>query len=1141
MKSLDRELELLRVRAAAMLENNPEAVHGQALPQEMLDAMRLMEELRVYQTELEIQNQDLRAAQLQAEAAAQKYQRLFEHLPLDALIVDPQGFVVEANAVARRRFGLHQPNALMRRSVYQLFAIDSRSAIHSALSSRAPVAGVAQCRLAGGTGDDLCEVDSHILSLEPGAAHEAQRLLLLVDRSLEHQLAIRHEELRKSEERHRALFDHSKVPMLLIDPAHGDIVRSNEAAQRFYGYDDATLQTMVIGQINCMDPDAMAQAMRDSNFRHREHFIFNHRLADGSIVPVEVHSGPIDIDGRTLLFSIIHDISDRVQAQKKADAAHKLLQNLAAHVPGVIYQLVLGADGSMRCPYASQGAESLYEITPAQAAQDAACVFDRIHPDDRERVMASIAESARQLAPWICEFRMVLPRQGERWRGGVASPERMPDGSTLWHGFASDITEHKQAEQVQHAFARDFGSFLDRTSDFVYFKNHEGRMRFCSQSLADVFGYGNWRDLVGKLDRELFPSQAVQEFTVEESLVFEQGKPLLNRVNAFQDAQGKPGFVQTSRWPLFNDSGEVESVFGIGRDVTESRQAQARLQLSASVFTHAREGIVITDPLGNILDVNDAFCRITGYARGEVLGANPRILNSGRQDPDFYAAMWRSILQTGHWSGELWNRRKNGEIYAEILTISAVRDTEQQVKNYVALFTDITPMKEHQQQLEHIAHFDMLTGLPNRLLFADRLGQAMRMSQRRKHSLSVIYLDLDGFKAVNDSYGHDTGDTLLVVLAQRMKLALREGDSLARFGGDEFVAVLVDLEHPHDCVPVLQRLLLAAAEPVHLECNALPICLRLSASIGATIYPKDGADADLLMRHADQAMYLAKQAGKNRYHLFDVAHDSAIKSHRESLELVARALERREFVLHYQPKVDMRNGQVVGAEALIRWQHPARGLLQPSDFLPGIENHELSVQVGEWVIDTALAQMCAWSSLGIEIPVSVNVGAQQLQQPGFFDKLMAILARYPSVAHSHLELEILESSALKDIALVAQVLHSCHASAVRIALDDFGTGYSSLTYLKHLPAETLKIDQSFVRDMVSDPEDMAIVNGVIGLARAFGRNAIAEGVETAEQSELLLSLGCHFMQGYGIARPMPPEHLPDWITRWLANPIVQSA
>ncbi|NVO08290.1 MAG: PAS domain S-box protein, partial [Rhodoferax sp.] len=513
----------------------------------------------------------------------------------------------------------------------------------------------------------------------------------------------RHEELGKSEERYRALFDHSKVPMLLIDPAHGDIVHANDAAQHFYGYDGATLERMSIDQINCMDPEAMAQAMRDANFQHRHHFYFDHRLADGRVVPVEVHSGPIEIDGRTLLYSIIHDITERVQAQQKADAAHQLLQDLAGHVPGVIYQFVLAPDGRMYFPYASQGAEPLFEVTPAQAAEDANVVFGRMHPEDLERVMASVAVSAQQLSPWASEYRVLLPRQGERWRSAVASPQRMADGGTLWHGFASDITEHKLAEKVQSEFARDFGSFLDKTSDFVYFKNHEGRMRFCSQSLADVFGYANWRDLIGKRDRELFPPASMADFANEEAAVFAQGLPLLNHINTYQDAQGRPGYVQTSRWPLFNEDGEVESIFGIGRDVTEVRQAQARIQLAANVFTHAREGIVITDAQGSIVDVNDAFCRITGYDREEAVGANSRILNSGRQDREFYSAMWQAIVQTGHWSGEIWNRRKNGEVYAEILTISAVCDNEQQVKNYVGLFTDITPMKEHQQQLEHIA------------------------------------------------------------------------------------------------------------------------------------------------------------------------------------------------------------------------------------------------------------------------------------------------------------------------------------------------------------------------------------------------------------------------------------------------------
>jgi len=573
---------------------------------------------------------------------------------------------------------------------------------------------------------------------------------------------------------------------------------------------------------------------------------------------------------------------------------------------------------------------------------------------------------------------------------------------------------------------------------------------------------------------------------------------------------------------------EAGVLFGVIQEITGRKQAEARLQLAASVFTYAREGITITDAGGAIVEVNQAFTDITGYSREEVLGQNSRIFKSERQPPEFYTGMWRDLLGIGHWTGEIWNRRKNGEVYAEMLTVSAVRDVAGKVLNYVSLFVDITPMKEYQQQLEQMAHFDTLTGLPNRLLQADRLQQAMAQCQRRNRSLAVVYLDLDGFKAVNDRHGHDVGDELLIAIAQRMKAALRDGDTLARLGGDEFVAVLVDLERPEDCEPVLERLLQAAAGPVMVG----DFELQVSASIGVTIYPQDEADADQLMRHADQAMYAAKQAGKNRYFLFDVAQDVAVKTQHESLGRIRVALDQREFVLYYQPKVNMKSGQVIGAEALIRWQHPEQGLLPPAAFLPVIENHSISVELGHWVIDMALAQMAEWQSKGLTLPVSVNVGARQLQQGDFVQRLVGLLDAHPEVQPNWLQLEILETSALEDVAQVSTLMHSCLALGVSFALDDFGTGYSSLTYLKHLPADLLKIDQSFVRDMLIDPDDLAIVEGVMGLAKTFRRQIIAEGVETVAHGDLLLTLGCELAQGYGIARPMPAREIPGWLATW---------
>jgi len=564
-------------------------------------------------------------------------------------------------------------------------------------------------------------------------------------------------------------------------------------------------------------------------------------------------------------------------------------------------------------------------------------------------------------------------------------------------------------------------------------------------------------------------------------------------------------------------------------DMTERKKGEEALSLAASVFTHAREGIMITEVDGTIVNVNDSFTRITGYSREEALGQNPRLLKSGLQSEAYYAEMWQSIEEKGHWYAETWNRRKNGEIYAEMQTISVVRDADGGARHYVSLFSDITAIKEHERQLEHIAHFDALTGLPNRVLLADRLQQAMWQVQRRGQLVAVAYLDLDGFKAINDRFGHDVGDRVLVGVATRMKAILREGDTLARIGGDEFVAVLVDLPDSDSCLPLLTRLLAGAAEPLLLAENSL----QVSASLGVTFFPQaDGIDAEQLQRQADQAMYQAKLAGKNRYHVFDAEQDRNARGHFETLEHVRHALKSGELVLHYQPKVNMRSGRVTGSEALIRWQHPQRGLLAPALFLPVIENHALAVDVGEWVIDTALSQVESWHQQGLDLPVSVNVGARQLQQRDFVERLQAILAAHPSVSPACLELEVLETSALEDIAGVSQVIGACHALGVSFALDDFGTGYSSLTYLKRLPVTLLKIDQSFVRDMLDDADDLAILKGVISLAKAFHREVIAEGVETVAHGTALLQLGCELAQGYGIARPMPAADLLAWAASW---------
>ncbi|MDR1708097.1 MAG: EAL domain-containing protein [Candidatus Accumulibacter sp.] len=563
-------------------------------------------------------------------------------------------------------------------------------------------------------------------------------------------------------------------------------------------------------------------------------------------------------------------------------------------------------------------------------------------------------------------------------------------------------------------------------------------------------------------------------------------------------------------------------------DVSADKAKEAQLKLAASVFSHAHEGIMITDAAGDIVDVNVMFCNITGYTRDEVIGQNPRFLKSGVQSEDFYRAMWKDLLTHGHWEGEIWNRLKSGKLYAERLSITTVECDA--APHYVAILSDITKIKEHEQLLERLAYHDALTGVANRALLADRLKLAIAQARRYQRCVALVYLDIDEFKGVNDAYGHDMGDQLLITVARHLRDALREGDTLARLGGDEFVVVITDLDGWSECKPILARLLGVVAAPIDIQNHTF----RLSASMGVTLFPQDSGDADTLLRHADQAMYEAKQAGRNRYQLFDTEKEWQTRKHYRNVDRIGQAIARDEFELYYQPKVNMRTGAVIGAEALIRWRHPDRGLVLPGDFLPLVEGSDLMGNLDDWVMNAALRQMAAWREEGQDIAVSVNVSAFQLQQSDFLPQLEKRLAAYPAVAPGRLELEVLETAALEGISRISNLIENCQTLGVRFSLDDFGTGYSSLTYLRRLPADTLKIDQSFVRDMLWDASDLAIVEGIIGLAEAFRRAVIAEGVETPEHGAALLRLGCDLAQGYGIARPMPARELPVWIANWRA-------
>ncbi|MCX6073467.1 MAG: EAL domain-containing protein [Campylobacterales bacterium] len=699
-----------------------------------------------------------------------------------------------------------------------------------------------------------------------------------------------------------------------------------------------------------------------------------------------------------------------------------------------------------------------------------------------------------------------------------------------FYSFLRDITERKNMEvalQESEQFLKQsqrnagIGSYsLDMTT--MFWKS--------SDTLDEIFGIDSeyerslngWVNLIHPDDREMM-STYMQENIINQHQKFDREYRIIRQND------------QTEHWVHglgkleFDDICSPIKMVGTIHDITERKHSEEKLHLAANVFTHANEGIMITSPDGTIIDINDAFTHTTGYQRDEIIGQNPRILSSKLQNKEFYSVMWNALSKKGYWYGELWNRRKNGELYAEMLTISSILDSKGNVQNYVGLFSDITAHKEQEQQLERIAHYDTLTGLPNRVLNSDRLRQAMIQAQRRNEKIAILYLDLDGFKEVNDRYSHSIGDKLLIALSSGMKQALREGDTLSRLGGDEFVVILRNMADIATASLIIQKLLDAVSQAIELD----DILVQVSASIGVTFYPQsEDVDGDQLIRQADQAMYEAKQAGKNRYYIFDPEHDRTIRTRHKNLERIRQALANDEFVLYYQPKINMRTGELIGTEALIRWLHPEEGLIPPLEFLPLIENHPLAVEVGEWVINEAISQIKQWQEQGLNLPVSVNVGARQLLQGDFPERLRLILAKHENLDSSLLEIEMLETSALEDIHQASQIIEKCKTLGIHFSLDDFGTGYSSLTYLRQLSVRTLKIDQTFVRNMLDNRDDLAILEGIIGLAKAFNREVIAEGVETHEHGKQLLLLGCDLAQGYGISRPMPPEKMIEWSQKW---------
>jgi len=588
-------------------------------------------------------------------------------------------------------------------------------------------------------------------------------------------------------------------------------------------------------------------------------------------------------------------------------------------------------------------------------------------------------------------------------------------------------------------------------------------------------------------------------------------------------SDGRIKYVRENAIPYFDAQGNPTRCVGTVQDVTDDVLKEQRLQQAATVFNSTVEGVIITDEDANITDVNEAFTSITGYAREEVIGKTSSILASGRHDREFYQQMWHSLLNAGSWSGEIWNRRRDGMLYPELLTISAVRNEQQRLSGYVGVFTDISRLKEVEQRLEHLAHHDALTGIPNRLLLSDRLEQSIRHASRHNRGFALVFVDLDRFKMINDSLGHQAGDELLKQLADRLVKTVRNEDTVGRISGDEFVLILEDTQTREDATAVANKIMQCFYQPFRIADKDV----RVTSSMGLTLYPQDGEEGDVLLRNADAAMYRAKDEGRNTFQFYTSELTEVATEHVFLENALREALHTDQMFLVYQPQVDLDTGMLTGLEALLRWNHPEEGPISPARFIPIAEQSGLIREIGAWVLKQACEQGKAWLEQGLSIGrMGVNVAGPQIQQGGF-NRLVIDTLEETGLPTQNLELEVTESFVMRNMDSSIDDLQVLREKGVQVAIDDFGTGYSSLSYLKQLPIDKLKIDKSFVRHIPDDTNDMAIAEAVIALAGALHLNVIAEGVETQEQAEFLSDKGCAQAQGYYFSRPLPAENIEE--------------
>ena len=934
-------------------------------------------------------------------------------------------------------------------------------------------------------------------------------VFVLRDQTAQHRLIT---VLREGERRYRALFEVNPHPMWVCERATGRFLAVNDAAVAHYGYERPEFLSMTL---DALLPEGGSPSIRASlermNGGARQHGLDRHRLKDGRVIEAEVVSHPLAFGGRDAVVMLVNDVTERCRAEAALLASEArfraLFEQAAVGVAQFERDSGLFVQVNRRCC-------AIVGRQPDQIV--GATIESLMHPGDVDAYRRQMAELSAGNRPELYLEQRWCREDGSEVDVYVAvTAMALPDGNRSGQCIAviEDVSDRKQAERA----VRQFQFMVESAMEEIYLAKPSGDLVYVNAAAARSVdlsvdemlrvGFAGFDLRHGKAFPAFFRAlKAGENAVVETTHQTKTGRRVTKEMQA-----------------VYLRIEEQEFACAFARDITERKRFEERLRLAGKVFQAAREAILVTDVDRRIIAVNPAFEEMTGYSQEEVIGKDPRILRSDLHDEDFYTARWQTIEREGSWRGEIWNRQKNGRLSPVMQTIVEVRDEAGVLVNYVSVSTDISTLRRAEERVRRLAYYDALTGLPNRELLADRAKLALAQHGRNEKQLAVLFLDLDRFKYVNDSLGHQEGDMLLKKVADRLLALVRETDTIARVGGDEFVLLLPDVGRD-GASNVADKIMASFNAPFEISGDSFAV----TVSVGISLFPHDGTHFEALLKNADTAMYRAKQMGRNACRFYDAEMNVATLQYLKLMSALRKAVQSGELRTYFQPKIRLSDGFLVGSEALVRWVHPEEGLLLPGHFIGAAERTDLIVSIGNWVLEDVCRQLALWRDAGLPaMTVAVNVSARHVTEPGLAERLQELLERYRLPPHS-LELELTESTLLETGETTLSTLEQLKSQGVDLAIDDFGMGYSSLSYLKHLPLASLKIDRSFVRDMTTDSDDRTIAATVVALGHSLGLKVVAEGVESEQQRQILISQGCDFAQGYLFSQPLSPDDFTAW-------------